>query len=254
MSSLSTHFAQAQQRISGSAVTCELGEAGRRSRDLACQVNPAVDSADQAVVIDLETPALANADGTPGDKSFSPRSKRQALVRLGALGFVGAIAFVVLTWLWFLAPNVTADPQAADAIIVLAGGGDRTGKGAELAAAGLAPVIVYADPGRNTGSVTANPYCNGREQLAIDVICVDPQPAKTQGEARAAMLLAAERGWENLIVVASTDQVTRARRLFNRCGDIELQMVDVEHDSSPLSRAAYEWGATLKAHTIKRGC
>ena len=115
-------------------------------------------------------------------------------------------------------------------------------------------MIVYADPGRDSGSVTANRYCNGRESLGIEVICIDPQPAKTQGEARAAILLAEQRGWENLIVVASTDQVTRARRLFQRCGDVTLQMVDVEHTSSPMKRAVYEWGATLKSVTTKQGC
>lgn len=179
------------------------------------------------------------------------RTRRFATATIVA---VGALVFLLLTNLWFLSPTVADKPVAADAIIVLAGGGDRTTKGAELAAAGLAPVVVYADPGRDSGSVTANRYCNGRESLPAEVICVDPQPAKTQGEARAAMLLAEQRGWENLIVVASTDQVTRARRLFNRCGDATLQMVDVEHASSPVKRAVYEWGATLKSVTTKRGC
>ncbi len=180
--------------------------------------------------------------------------RRTRRIIAGSLVSVAVLAFALLTNQWFLSPAVAAEPLEADAIIVLAGGGDRTGKGAELAEAGLAPVIVYADPGRDQGSVTANRYCNGRESLPVEVICVDPQPAKTQGEARAATLLAEQRGWENLIVVASTDQITRARRLFDRCGDAELQMVDVAHTSSPLTRSVYEWGATLKSVTVKRGC
>ncbi len=179
------------------------------------------------------------------------RTRRLSLVVIFA---VGAIVFALLTNRWFLSPAVAGAPAEADAIIVLAGGGDRTSKGAELAEAGLAPVIVFADPGRDDGSVTANRYCNGREALPIEVICIDPQPAKTQGEARAATRLAEQRGWENLIVVASTDQVTRAGRLFQRCGDAALQMVDVPHTSSPLKRSVYEWGATLKSITVKRGC
>ncbi len=182
------------------------------------------------------------------------QNKRTRRLALAVICFAGALVFLLLTNHWFLSPVVVDAPAKADAIIVLAGGGDRTTKGAELAQAGLASVIVYADPGRDGGSVTANRFCNGRESLPIEVICIDPQPAKTQGEARAATLLAQQRGWENLIVVSSTDQVTRAKRLFNRCGDATLQMVDVAHASSPLKRSVYEWGATLKSVTLKRGC
>ncbi len=172
-----------------------------------------------------------------------------------AISVLLAVAgFGWLTWSWFLSPAVAEDLTAADAIVVLAGGGDRTEMGADLANQGLAPVVVFADPGRDSSAITANPYCNGRSALEADVVCFDPHPAKTQGEARMAALLADERGWDNIIVVASTDQVTRAQRLLGRCYDGAAQMVGVDHDSWPLVRAAYEWGATAKAHTIKRGC
>lgn len=234
---LSTQFGPNGQRLSGSAVT-------PRARKHSPQLSGTGPPIQRKV----------NPAGWDADPQKVEQKKRIRRIATATIVAVAALVFLLLTNRWFLSPAVAANPIPADAIIVLAGGGDRTSKGAELAAKGLAPVIVYADPGRDTGSVTANRYCNGRESLPVEIICVDPQPAKTQGEARAAMTLAEQRGWENLIVVSSTDQVTRARRLLNRCGEATLQMVDVEHASSPIKRAVYEWGATLKSVTTKRGC
>ena len=65
--------------------------------------------------------------------------------------------------------------------------------------------------------------------------------------------LAEDEGWESVVVVASTDQITRARRLIERCWGGEVQMIGPGHQQAWPLRAVYEWGAAIKA-TLVRGC
>ena len=65
--------------------------------------------------------------------------------------------------------------------------------------------------------------------------------------------LAPEHGWETVVVVASTDQITRARRLIERCWDGDARFTGPDHDDPWPIRALYEWGAGIKA-TLLRSC
>ena len=51
----------------------------------------------------------------------------------------------------------------------------------------------------------------------------------------------------------STDQVTRARMLFERCWDGEMAFIGVDHQQPLPVRAVYEWAALTKA-LINTGC
>ncbi|MDH3707821.1 MAG: YdcF family protein [Acidimicrobiia bacterium] len=179
----------------------------------------------------------------------------------GRAAFIGlAVVVVVLlvaSFPLFVDPDVD-EPRPVDAVVVLAGGGNREDPAVSLVEQGYADVVVFSDPGRATLDFTANQYCNSRNALrvpeGVEQICFDPDPGTTQGEVRAIADLARERGWSSVIVVASTDQVSRARRLLERCWDGEIVMVGVDNDQPVPVRVAYEWGATIKSYTVNRGC
>jgi hypothetical protein len=91
--------------------------------------------------------------------------------------------------------------------------------------------------------------------LGVTLICFNPNPATTQGEAEFVGRLAKQYHWRSIVVVAITPQVSRARLRVERCFPGK---VDVEGASIKLTRwpyhIAYEWGALLKALVVQRAC
>ncbi|MDW3218881.1 MAG: ElyC/SanA/YdcF family protein [Acidimicrobiales bacterium] len=173
---------------------------------------------------------------------------------------VGAAALLLLvgflTNRWFVNPT-TDEPGTADAIFVLGGGGNRVQFAVDLARDGVADQVVFASSFVEEERVWAARPCNTRRPRGVpDSVtfeCFEPDPGTTRGEARLLRDLAEEHGWESVVVVVSTDQVTRARRLIERCWDGEIRIVDVDHHDPWWRRAVYEWGAGLKA-TFLRSC
>jgi len=205
----------------------------------------------------------AGADAEAGSRAVGAAraavgSRRgKALVALIAVLGMVVLALAVLSIPLFVDPDVD-EPRAVDAVVVLAGGGNREDPAVSLVEQGYADVVVFSDPGRGTLQFTANQYCNSSNALrvpeGVEQICFDPDPGTTQGEVRAIAVMAEERGWTSVMMVASTDQVSRARRLLERCWDGEILMIGVDHDQPVPVRIAYEWGATLKSYTVSRGC
>ena len=181
---------------------------------------------------------------------------RRKKVLLAALA-AGAVCFTALTLKLFRYPH-TGLPERADAVVMLAGGGNRVDKAVELGAErGLAPVVAFSAVYVAEQGVWAARPCNQSGKATMkdtEALCFEPDPPTTRGEVREIARLAEEHGWKSVIVVASTDQVTRARMLLNRCWDGRSYFVGVPHSQPLIFRAAYEWGATLKALTVNRGC
>jgi uncharacterized SAM-binding protein YcdF (DUF218 family) len=176
------------------------------------------------------------------------------LLMLLLAGWAGA------TFVLFVKPDKTDDPHRADAIVMLGGNGFRLGRVYQLALRNAAPTVVLSDPDHNlepckignTGGFTpTDPF----DRFAgKKVVCFNPVPKTTRGEARLLGKLAAQYGWKSIIVVVSTDQVTRAKLLIGRCWAGETQMVSV-HPSEPIPwRAIYEWGAITRAVLFRRSC
>ena len=159
-----------------------------------------------------------------------------------------AIAFVALTARLFVWPQ-TEVPRRAGAIVVL--GSDRVNEmrrvqeGKKLLLAGDAPVLAISD-----GDQPCSIYATAR------VICFTASPDTTQGEARFIGRTARMRHWHSVIVVAGRPQVTRARIRIERCFSGSMAIVGVDPPSFEqwVYQVAYEWGATIKALTIQRGC
>ena len=180
------------------------------------------------------------------------RVTRNRWIAAGILG-VAVVVFGWLTIALFASPDID-DPTEADAIVLLAGGGRRIPKAVELAEQGVADTVVLASKwvppvwSKSACNTARNPFPS-----EVRILCFEPDPATTRGEARFVSDLAEREGWESIVVVASTDQVTRARMLFERCWSGELAFVDVKHSQPFPVRAVYEWAAVTKA-LVNQGC
>jgi len=175
-------------------------------------------------------------------RSARHRGRRIIFIAIAAL----VALFLVLTAVLFVWPATNA-PRRSDAIVVLGGSGPRIQKGLALARAGYAPYLVLSDPGDEP--------CHWAIHN-VKVICFDPNPSTTQGEARETTTLAKEHNWHQIIVVSGIPQTTRARILFDRCTDRALLF----DPASPgglgewFKNIVHEWGALIVQLTVQRSC
>jgi uncharacterized SAM-binding protein YcdF (DUF218 family) len=142
-------------------------------------------------------------------------------------------------------------PAHVDAIVMLNGPGERLDKALYLAWTHRAPIIVISRGSRywGHGSICA-PKMPG-----VKVICFDPNPPTTRGEAEFAGRLAKRYHWHSIVLVTTTPQDTRARLRVQRCfqGNIYVVTAPLPVHEWPYA-IAYEWGATFKALLIQRSC
>jgi uncharacterized SAM-binding protein YcdF (DUF218 family) len=138
---------------------------------------------------------------------------------------------------------------------VLAGGaGERLAEGVRLVESGVAPTLAISH-GRQPGWTEANRLCGGAAPYRV--ACFDPKPDRTQGEARAAAVLAREQGWRSLVVVTSRYHATRAALLFRRCFP-DVRVVAARPASPgglPSVRSLVrEWAGLAHAAVVEREC
>jgi len=176
--------------------------------------------------------------------------KRILLVALGVV----VIAFVVATLRLVFFP-AEDEPGRADAVVVLSGSkGERLDGGLELMRKGVAPVLVISG-GFDPRQPTASRLCQAGKGDGFRVLCFTPDPDSTRGEAQEVGRLARKNGWKRLVLVTSHFHVTRARMLFDRCvdGDVDAVGVDYPWTSIPYAVAG-EWFKDVRALTVARGC
>jgi hypothetical protein len=134
---------------------------------------------------------------------------------------------------------------------MLNGPGDRLDTALELGWARRAPMLVIS---RGTeywghGSVCA-PKIPG-----VTVICFDPDPSTTRGEAEFLGRLARQYHWHSVMLVTTRAQDTRARLRVGRCfgGAVYVVTAPLPLSSWPYE-IAYEWGALAKALVLQTAC
>ena len=183
-------------------------------------------------------------DGVAGPRRRLSRRWRMVLATALCL----LLAFALATGELLVWP-AQGMPGQVSAIVMLAGPGDRMPVALELAAAHRAPVLVVSQGYEGYGGP-----CPPRPS-GVTLICFDPSPPTTRGEAEYIGRLARQQHWTSVVVVASRPQGTRARMLVERCfaGAVYLQ-------TAPLPKRgwayelAYGWGALLKALVVYRTC
>jgi hypothetical protein len=89
-----------------------------------------------------------------------------------------------------------------------------------------------------------------------DVICADPSPRSTRGEARMLRRYAQQRGWTSAVVTTMPAHLDRARSIVGRCFPGKLSMVADQGETRLLGlpyQYAYQTAATVKSW-ILAGC
>jgi hypothetical protein len=142
-------------------------------------------------------------------------------------------------------------PAHVDAIVMLDGTGDRLDTALDLAWAHRASTIVISRGSKywGHGSVCAPKIPQVR------VICFDPNPPTTRGEAEFAGRLAARYHWRSIVVVAISAQDIVARIRVSRCFSGKIYVVNGSLRRRDLPyEVAYYWGATIEALLLQRSC
>jgi uncharacterized SAM-binding protein YcdF (DUF218 family) len=172
---------------------------------------------------------------------------------------VALAAVLVLLLGWLIAAFVVIvdptinRPRHADAVVVLGGATSdgRLGKALKLIYHGYSSTLMISAP-QNIGYVKQ--VCS-TPIPKVTIICFDPSPATTQGEAREIRTQAQQRGWQTIMVVTSTYHISRARMIIHRCYDGRLVMVDAQTPSLSewTYNLFYQTGAFAKA-LVHSGC
>jgi uncharacterized SAM-binding protein YcdF (DUF218 family) len=141
-------------------------------------------------------------------------------------------------------------PARVDAIVVLGGKGDRLDLGMQLAREGRARYLVLS-----LGLPWLPPGICTQHVGPAQVICFQPSPNTTQGEAEGASVIAGQHGWRSIVLVTTRDQVWRAHLRLARCysGQIYGLGAPVPWYGWPYA-ITYQWLATIKAETVQRAC
>jgi len=176
----------------------------------------------------------------------SPQGKRwrKALIAL-AVVFIAVCAATARLFVW---PD-QGMPARVNAIVMLDGPGEAFNVAVRLAAQHRASFLVVS-----RGTLASRDPCP-RPVPGVTLICFNPRPATTQGEAEFVGGLARKYHWQSVAVVAITPQDSRARLRVERCfdGHVYLVTAPIRLNSWPY-QIAYEWGALIKALVIQRSC
>ena len=142
-------------------------------------------------------------------------------------------------------------PAHVEAIVMLDGPGDRLDTALKLAWAHRAPMLVIS-----RGSPYSSPSSVCAQKIPrVTIICFNPNPATTRGEAEFVGLLAKRYRWHSIVLVATTPQDTRARLRVGRCFGGKIYVISAPLPPSEWPQAiAYEWGGTIKALFLQRSC
>jgi hypothetical protein len=184
------------------------------------------------------------------ERQVSDRPQRRQLRRTLVVLLVLAVPFGLVTARLFVWPQLPGLPSHADAIIELAGPGDRDGVALALAREHRAPVLIQSTVIAEAGESTCLPPVPD-----VTIMCFHPDPGTTRGEARYIGAVAAQRHWKSVILVTSRDHAWRARLRVSRCFPGEVYIT-----TSPLPPWAwlwqipYQWGATTRALLLQTDC
>ncbi|MBV9384296.1 MAG: hypothetical protein JO242_26990 [Streptosporangiaceae bacterium] len=170
---------------------------------------------------------------------------RKALIALTVI-FATFCAATARLFIW---PAQGVPPWVSAIVMVDGPGGGALSVAMRLAAQHRAAFLVIS-----RGTVAADDPCP-RPVAGVTLICFNPAPPTTQGEAEFVGRLANRYHWRSVAVVAITPQAWRARLRVERCfaGQVYAVAAPIRAAMWPY-QIAYEWGALVKALVIQRGC
>ncbi|HCU97110.1 MAG TPA: hypothetical protein DHU96_32115 [Actinobacteria bacterium] len=176
---------------------------------------------------------------------------RRCWRRAAVTAAVVVVMFAAATARFFVVP-AQGMPAHVDAVVVLDGPGNsgRLATAWRLAEQRRAPTLLISRGTKQSETGGCPPPVRD-----VKVICFNPAPATTQGEAEFAGRLARQHRWKSVALVTIGPQGTRARLRMSRCfaGKIYVVTAPLPAMQWPYE-IAYEWGATLKALFLRRSC
>lgn len=177
-------------------------------------------------------------------RSAPSRRRRQALAAVVAVMAV----FCLITARLFVWP-AQGMPTRVSAVVMLAGPGDRLPVALQLVREHRSSALVVSQGQHGYGG-PCPPKPSG-----VELICFDPDPGDTRGEAEYLGRLARRYHWNSVVLVTTRAQDTRARMMVRRCfvGSVYVVTAPLPVGSWPY-QVAYEWGALLKALFVYRAC
>jgi hypothetical protein len=184
-----------------------------------------------------------------GGPAGRPRSRWRRLWRTALIvAAVVVIAVSVMTARLFIWPDRDM-PARVSAIVMLDSPGNSVAAALRLERQHRAPFLVISQGTYLSGYGCPAPIPR------VKLICFNPSPATTQGEAEFVGRLAKKYHWHSIAVITITPQASRARLRVERCfhGPVYAVTRPIALHSWPYE-IAYEWGAMIKALVLQRGC
>jgi hypothetical protein len=140
-------------------------------------------------------------------------------------------------------------PARVNAIIMMAGPGNRLPVALQLARDHRAPMLVVSQ-----GHLGYGGPCPAAIR-GVQIICFDPNPSNTRGEAEFVGRLAKQHKWHSVVLVTTREQDTRARIMMHRCFSGSIYVVTATRSWYDWPyQIVYGWGALFKALVLKRAC
>ncbi|MBT0770657.1 hypothetical protein KIH74_17065 [Kineosporia sp. J2-2] len=137
------------------------------------------------------------------------------------------------------------DDSRVDAVLALGGRPETALYAQGLAERGITPVVLISNPyPREPAFHQVHDLCASKP-TGYRLICFDPSPRTTRGEARELGRLAAENGWDEVAVVAARYHISRARTITARCFPGTLYLVE-----APLHIPAVNWSYQYVRQTL----
>jgi uncharacterized SAM-binding protein YcdF (DUF218 family) len=163
--------------------------------------------------------------------------------RLGVAALAGLLVWALIGLPFLAFPQEGPPPKHADVVLVLGPPvAQRVAVAERLLRAGTVDTALVSVPydvvPPRTAALCARPH----------VICFDPAPRTTRGEARALRRYAARDGWTSAVVVSMTAHLSRARSIVGRCFSGRLTMLP--SGEPPYGGWAYQY-AYQSAATVK---
>lgn len=170
--------------------------------------------------------------------SDRPKRKRASLVQFCVLASVVVTVWAVAGYSLYVDPEVDR-PGHADVLLVLAPvPDDRLDYAKWLMEQGHADTLAVSVPSSAANGPTAK-ICD--EPQSYRVVCFDPEPVTTRGEARALRDLSETYGWESADVLTAQSHASRTRVLMERCFNGVLQVIPEWQQLPPVSLSTNSW-------------
>ncbi|MGM7776154.1 YdcF family protein [Arthrobacter sp. KNU-44] len=176
---------------------------------------------------------------TPEARTAPRRRRRKLIISIIAWCVAPVLLWATAGLFLYVAPAADA-PKHADVLLVLGPADDRVDYAEKLMDHGYAHTLVVSVPQGVAGSPRLT-LCD--EKRPYRIICFNPDPGTTQGEARELRTLSEKYGWTSADVLTAQYHVTRARVIVQRCFHGELSMVSYQKDLPLVSSpdAPYSW-------------